>query len=210
MKGCRHGFTLIELLMASALMAMLTLGLLGVITRMGVDPLSGSDVAVGDAVARARFDALERLWREELGLAETVRWGVDGSLELEGPLGLDSVTRARSYLPAKVRYRFEERGDRVWLVREQEGVEGSGLQDLVVVGLGRVVLEPVYREGTQMAGRAGPPVIELELRSAGSGMVMDERTSRDLAARYSAAAGWRVRMFGIDGESVVSDRLLVE
>lgn len=149
-----RGFTLLEMLLATALSALLVIGVMGVITNI----TRANYATAGEAAAaHTGADPLNRdpgasaaAWSEML--AEEVAHCV--AVELDGDRGLAMITyaaldgggRERAYRPVVVRYTVAEVGDTPWLVRQQGSLDGgdarTAQRDLVCANVERVALMP--------------------------------------------------------------------
>ncbi|WP_428388001.1 prepilin-type N-terminal cleavage/methylation domain-containing protein [Mucisphaera sp.] len=191
-----RGFTLLELLLASTLITLILLAVATILTRFAVDPTLPASTD-RPAQLEAVFDLLER----DLAMADVIRWESDGSLVLEGLVGLDGVTRERRDLPARVRYVLDGQGDERALLRMQRGYDGVGFVDVLVWGAGSVLLEPGLKR-TKTIGNGsetGAQLVDypaIDLNPSGSALliVRDSRMLEELSTAYSAASAWRVRL----------------
>lgn len=110
----RCGFTLVELLAATALTALLMVGILNVVARLGADHLRRPSDDVNDATVL--------LVERDLRLAREVRTG-DGFVEMRGYCHLDDEALTLSHLPTLVRYEIRTLNDRPWLIRIQTDLD---------------------------------------------------------------------------------------
>lgn len=108
------GFTLIELLAATALTALLMVGILNVVARLSADHLRQPSEDV--------VDAITLLVERDLHLAREVRTG-EGFVEMRGYGHLDEESLTLSHLPTLVRYELQTLNDRPWLVRIQTDLD---------------------------------------------------------------------------------------
>jgi len=155
------GFTLIEMLLASALTAVLMVGVMAVVGQLG-SPLGDSSQP-----SQAKWEDAGRSWqsllRQELALASTVDGSVPGQIELRGPLALSLDTLERTHDTAVVRYFVETIAGTSALWREQStqplGVDQTKQTQRWLVGLGveRFEFAPPQPPTHQQANRNAQP-----------------------------------------------------
>ncbi len=161
-----RGFTLLELLMATALAAMLMVGVLAVVASIASPAHEAAQTrgqgvrGIGQVVSDAPpVDAWVALLREDLAHARSVKAQPDGSLVLAGYTGLAGAGRERSHRPAVVTYSVKRIEGRDWLVRRQvllDVLSNQNVQnDLVAAGVSRF---EVLRDGKAPAVALTPPV----------------------------------------------------
>lgn len=162
----RPGFTLLELLLASALTTMLMVGVLGLVSQIGLPAEESADAISRDAAVEGFAEML----RADLEHAVAVDATDENHVELLGYAALDDEARSRSHRPVRIVYRFDEIRGRSWLVREQHLLDvltNRNMQrDLVAAGVSSFALDAdVFRPahngqlerpaaGTGGAGRA--------------------------------------------------------
>lgn len=183
-----RAFTLIELLAATAISAMLMIGVLGVVTDLGelaagVSPEGRSATPVTDDPVSAWV----RLLREDLEQARGVE-ETSGGVMLTGQLALGRDRRDRTHRPACVRYRVETIAGRRWVVRQQEALDvrtnDNVQRDLVLSGVQRFELIARLPQ-TELAASDGD----------------EEATEkRKNEPNVPAAVAWRLRLW-MDGEA---------
>ncbi len=159
------GFTLIELLAASALTAVLMVGVLAVIADLGAAGMEPTRALEADATFED--DALAAwlsLLREDLEHAMDVDVPRPGVLVLTGYGALDGSRRERTHRPVRVRYTVEEVGGRAWLVRRQAALDVLSnrhvQRDLVCSGVVRFALEAVGSTATRRGVASAPTAAE--------------------------------------------------
>lgn len=116
-----RAFTLLELLLATALTAVLMVGVLAVVANLGAP-----EAAAGHVPDRERNRALEAcldLLREDLAHAVAVDASQANALTLVGYAALDDRARERTHRPVRVRYGLERIDGRAWLVRRQDALD---------------------------------------------------------------------------------------
>ncbi len=116
-----RAFTLLELLLATALTAVLMVGVLAVVADLGAP-----EAAAGPAPDRERDRALEAcldLLHEDLSHAVAVDASKANEVTLVGYASLDGGARERSHRPVRVRYTLERIDGRSWLVRRQDALD---------------------------------------------------------------------------------------
>ncbi|MEX2672293.1 MAG: prepilin-type N-terminal cleavage/methylation domain-containing protein [Phycisphaeraceae bacterium] len=118
-----RAFTLLELLLATAISAMLMVGVLSVITTLGAD-------SVGPAESRnqrvSRDEILHRwtqLLRHDLGHARTIEPPVENTITLLGYAALTGPARDRVHRPVEVVYELASQAGRSWVVRRQRALD---------------------------------------------------------------------------------------
>lgn len=228
----RRGFTLLEMLLATALAAMLVVGVMGVvtnITRANYASSSGEDggrpkqghLEEDPAASIARWSVM---LADEVAHAVAMEPGDGEGFALVTYGALTDADRGRAYRPVVVRYAIREVGGARWLVRLQ-GLLNSGdrramQSDLVVGGVRRVALEaadplppsgdPRYEARLVEIGRspdspvyfAGLTLGEVETGAQG------EVAAKAGHVRGADLAGWRLRVWLSDDERPTFDRSL--
>jgi hypothetical protein len=145
-----RAFTLLELLLATALTALLMIGVLAVVADLGA-PEAAAGPVPGREEARA-FEACLDLLHEDLTHAVAVNASKANELTLVGYASLDGCGRERTHRPVRVRYTLEQIDGRSWLVRRQDALDvrtSENLQrDLVCCGFrGFQLLQDRYAWG---------------------------------------------------------------
>lgn len=112
-----RGFTLLEMILTTALLAMLMIGVLGVIA--GIGPASGAAATIDPAGSPTPqvVDAFARILADDLTQAKTIKTS-ENTIELNGLIALSNA-RSSMHRPAKVQYVFENIAGEQWLVRRQ-------------------------------------------------------------------------------------------
>ncbi len=151
----RRAFTLLELMLASALSALLMVGVLAVVADLGA---SGGiqQVQLGDD--QQPLEACAAVIRDDLVHASKVYESATDELTLFGYGALDAAGRRRTHRPVLVQYRFERIGDRRWLVRRQASLDVLSNQnvqrDLVCAAVAKFEVTP--RDGPAAPGGGTP------------------------------------------------------
>jgi len=137
----RPGFTLLEMLLATALAAILMVGVLGLITDIGSSQLAAAESEEPGRSPTAALEAWAALLREDLEHAREVDLSQPNELRLVGTHALDSARREATHRPVEVVYRMEEIDGRSVLVREQAALDVATnrnvQRDLVCGGVDR-------------------------------------------------------------------------
>jgi len=173
------GFTLIELVAATALSALLMVGVLHVTVTVNRDAQRAS--ARGTTRAHlAQTESLAALLRHDLVHAHHVRWAPN-ELHVSGENGLDPRDLTPTHRPARVSYFLQSAGRTTWLVRRQTDRADVTNQDanttLILGGVGGFGLSDraMGAEGTATnTSERGLPealVLTLAMVSAGSDLV---------------------------------------
>jgi prepilin-type N-terminal cleavage/methylation domain-containing protein len=198
MTGAR-AFTLLELLVATALSAILMVGVLAVVADLGAAAVAAQEKA--DPAAPLGPQALEawvRLLREDLRHARTVVADKEGELVLVGYGALDAA-RQRTHRPVRVLYRIEEVRGRPWVTRRQAALDcltNQNVQrDLVCGGVTRFELEGAdyaFEGGPQGAQGQPPGPAAATTLQGGSGPGAASNRNSELGSRNSELA-WGAR-----------------
>lgn len=201
----RHaGFTLIELLLASALLAMLMVGVLAVVASVvrPTQALARDDTPDQHAAVDA---AVLRVMRDDLSQAVRIETGNDG-ITLVSYGGLDPRTRERTQRPVRVRYQSVTINGRAWLVRREAGLDrdaGPSRVDWVATPVTRLQLVPPPEPGPE----APRPIAR---RRAIGGGVADTTAGKAEADTQSLREGlWRLRLWTGDDERPSTDTALI-
>ncbi len=121
----RHGFTLLELLLATALTAVLMMGVLAVIGNMAASAaIVDRDPGSATEIDAESVEGLVRVVGDDLVHAENIFRSITGDeITMIGYGSLDARSRDRSHRPASIIYRLETIGDRTWLIRRQSALD---------------------------------------------------------------------------------------
>ena len=121
----RHhrGFTIMELLIASALAAILMIGILVATTQQARQVQRQQK-----RTSPTELDSLIQLLRHDLMLAQTCRIK-DDLIHLQGYFKRDPKTHQQTQQPAQVIYRLVELGQDTWLIRHQRDPKNLTLED---------------------------------------------------------------------------------
>ena len=202
----RHGgFTLLELMLASVLMVMLMVGVLGVVASvvrptqaLARDQGSSVDVA-GDATID---ESVAWLLQEDLLQAVRIERG-SGGLVLISYGGLDPRTHERTQRPVRVVYQTLLIGDRPWLVRVEEGLDDEAAErvrvDWVAGGVTRIELLPPptkHREDPRKVLPSNNQVVKV-----------NEITEPDIESLRDEL--WQLRLWVNDDEQPTIERAVV-
>jgi len=165
----RHAFTLVELLAATALTAILMVGVLAVVADLGVANLTSSSTAAKPSPEAGAMEALVRLLREDLVHATAVRIPRPNEVVLVGYAALDGNDRERTHRPVLVAYRLADLDGRRWLIRRQSALDvlsNQGIRyDLVCGNVTR--FELVRSGGDSGADATSAPAPVLSLSTVG-------------------------------------------
>jgi prepilin-type N-terminal cleavage/methylation domain-containing protein len=149
----RKGFTLIEMVLATAIAALLMVGVLGVLTSIARDrqrvattrPTSGQDTA-----------QIIDLFRRDLACAKTIGMNGSNTLVLDTFSSLDGQSLQPIDRPARVTYRLAGEDSTRWLIREQAFADDSTapppLRSLVACRVQRLEVASLG-EAPNMAGK---------------------------------------------------------
>lgn len=188
----QRGLTLIELLLATALTAMLMLGVLMVLATLRKPTVSAS----GEGEAVASIDPLVgafEVLRADLQQAKSIEWTEDG-LTMISDAGVHDQSFERSARPVRVSYRTLSIGESRWLIREQSALDTvepmAGTRSLVAYSIDRVEL---------IAPEPWPDPSEL-----GS-----DANQLPVAAKRPTLGAWRLRLFSAGLEEPVLDRAVM-
>lgn len=111
----RKGMTLIELLVALAIVALVTAGVLGVVTNLS----RGQGNRRQELLASRMENGLEKLLRIDFQHATKLQRQGNGFL-LTSDAGLAEDTRELEHLPCEIRYEIKTIAERNWLLRYQK------------------------------------------------------------------------------------------
>jgi len=146
------GFTLLELLLATVLATVLMVGVMAVVTDLGVSrshiqpPPAGSDASKTGAKIEP-LDAWARLLCEDIRHASAINTSRKGVLALTGYNALDPSRLRRTHRPVRVLYEFRDIDGRKWIIRRQTALDVLTNQnvrrDLVCCGVSRFELTPI-------------------------------------------------------------------
>lgn len=152
-------FTLVELLAATALSAVLLMGLLAVTVAVA-RPTSDPTRRVAGGQRRGHVDAVMELLARDLSDAVEVTHS-EGVLQLRGYGGLDPVSLRPTHRPALVTYHSREAGGQWWLVRTQVNLDelsnNRGFAHLVCQGVSGLDLGAVTERQEHATDEAEPP-----------------------------------------------------
>lgn len=138
----RRAFTLLELLMAAALSAVLMIGVLGVVSRLGSAAMAST---TGDQViGELPVESWVRLLRQDVSQAKRVTVPGDNQLTILGYSGLNASSRQGVHLPVLIQYQIQTVNNHPWLIRRQSPLDAHSnqkpLRDLVCGGIKRFEL----------------------------------------------------------------------
>lgn len=147
-----RGFTLLELLLASALTTLLMVGVLGLVSQIGLPAEEPSDTLSRDAAYRGFADTL----RLDLEHAASIDASEPNRIVLLGNGSLDAEARRRTHRPVRIVYEISEVGDRRWLIREQRRLDvltnRNVQRDLVAAGIDAFELASVPMPSGPLGG----------------------------------------------------------
>jgi len=148
----RHGFTLLELLLATVLATVLMVGVMAIVTDLGVSRSHARNPASGPNASRPaaeidQLDAWARLLCEDIRHADDIDTSDKDLLAFTGYNALDPSCRRRSHRPVRVTYEFRDIDSRKWIVRRQTALDlltnRNVQRDLVCCGVSRFELTPI-------------------------------------------------------------------
>jgi prepilin-type N-terminal cleavage/methylation domain-containing protein len=148
------GFTLLEMMLATALLAVLMIGVLAVIASINPTQNAAASVFDNPPPSNQILDAWTQVLFNDLAQSDEAKSG-QNSLELRGFIALDDSLQT-THRPALVQYALQETDHRRWLVRTQTTLDNPTNQnirtDLVCRGISRFELT---RESTSKTNRSG-------------------------------------------------------
>lgn len=139
-----RGFTMLELLLASVLMMVLMIGVLGVIARLGgtsrADGAQRQGSREADSFADAQLiDGLVRLLEKDLIHASSIEMIGESEISLVGYAAIDMTRHSLIHRPVAVTYHLEEIDGQTWMIRRQaffDELTNQGVRiDLVGAGI---------------------------------------------------------------------------
>jgi prepilin-type N-terminal cleavage/methylation domain-containing protein len=168
----RRGFTFVELLMATALLALLMVGVLAVVVAVA-KPVTATD-AKPDAALQV-VQTWGSLLRDDLDQAVGADVTKPDELTMLGYSSLQTSDRRRVHRPVLITYRFEEVDGRKWLVRRQAALDMLNVhnvqRDLVCQWDGRFELQPTGDASAVAQFKSlrnpGPATVDLATERAG-------------------------------------------
>ncbi len=188
----RPGFTLLEMLLATALAAILMVGVLGLIADIGSSELAAAESEEPGNPPTSTWNAWAALLREDLEHAREVDLSRPNELRLVGTHALDSARREATHRPVEVVYRREEIDGRSVLVREQAALDVATnrnvQRDLVCGGVGRFDLGLTIVEADRYGAVAGFVPSRESVPESGADAISESRSSSD-AERSNADSG---------------------
>ncbi len=198
------GFTLLELLLATVLVTLLMMGVLGVVVRVA-GPIADTNAAGRNdpnTIPQGTVSAWVSLLREDLAHARGVSVSDDGVIALAGHLALDRQGREQTHRPALVIYQLEDIGDQSWLVRKQmllDVLSTEAIQrDLVCSGVQRFTLlrrDVKDEQWVAASGRSDDEWLdELLSRAVGQSLSAEDATQEQ--AEGEAASDKEIRTAG--------------
>lgn len=204
MMSRRSGFTLLELLLASALMAVLMIGVLMVLTNL-TRPAMASDVdsdKQGEIISEATWI---ELIRDDLRQAHHIETSVN-ELVIVSYGGLDAQSKERTQRPVRIRYRIETMSARPWMLRDEVSIDNSAetviRRELVGQGITRFELIPPKPLNLDEQGNERSPPHRANRREK-------QGQSIDRSTEPPADAIWRLKLWTDDSGEPVIDRALV-
>jgi len=172
----RRGFTLLEMLLATALTALLVVGVMGAltnITRVNHSANSGeAPRPLPQGGDEAYIQAFADVLADDLAHASAIELGSGGRLALITHNALPAGAGRRTYEPVVVRYLVHRDLDRRWLIRQQMSLavqDNPGADRTVVCG-GIDRFELVY---------TGDNAALTELQRGGVDPVVDQERDRE-------------------------------
>jgi len=118
------GFTIMELLIASALAAILMIGILFATTQ-----LARQTQRLRKVSSPTQFNSMVELLHKDLKLATACRV-TENQIHLQGFMLLDKKTQRPMQQPAQVIYRLVEVGNEHWLMRHQRAINNLTFDDM--------------------------------------------------------------------------------
>ena len=196
----RRGFTLLELMLATTLVSVLMVGVMGVIGSLA--PASLAAVADESEALGAGSYATVRLVQliaDDLSRMDRLDMKPDGAVNLYGQLALDGGTGRWLDRPAQVTYRFAEIGSRRLLLRRQRLLDKLTNQattvELLAAGVKELQWVPIEaKDSPIIAGDTLPPIV---VGNANVQPAAVTEVSRHML-RYAAAPAWRVSVSPVD------------